>query len=187
MTVFMLLAGFICDRVLIKGWLNITQARKCFICIALIFQTIFILLFCHIIQPEANIIFLTASVAFGAFTAVGFGVNYVDLGPSFASVVGGIGNTLVTCAGIFSPILTGFIVKTDKTENRDRLELEWRFVWYICAGIYVLGAIIYWAFGSGEIQRWAKVSPSNNNADLGKNKIKLEAKNVASPLFTASI
>lgn len=96
MTIFGIFSGYICDKILIKGWLTVTQVRKCFTSIGLIFQLVFILLFAHILQPAVNIIMITISVAFGAFTYAGFGVNYVDLGPAFASIIGGIGNTLVT-------------------------------------------------------------------------------------------
>jgi len=32
----------------------------------------------------------------------------------------------------------------------------WRLIFYLGAGVYALGTIIYCIFGSGEVQPWAK-------------------------------
>lgn len=41
-----------------------------------------------------------------------FRVNYLDIAPLHASVIMGVSNTFGTLAGIFSPIVTGYIVTT---------------------------------------------------------------------------
>ena len=76
-------------------------------------------------------------------------MNHLDIAPTHASVLMGISNTFATIPGIISPMLTGFIVQT-KSED------EWRLVFYIAAGIYLVGCVIYWFWASGEVQPWAK-------------------------------
>lgn len=34
-------------------------------------------------------------------------------------------------------------------------EGEWKIVFYIAAGVYLFGSIVYWLFASGELQPWA--------------------------------
>lgn len=34
---------------------------------------------------------------------------------------------------------------------------EWRIVFYISSGIYLVGCVIYWFWCSGEVQPWAIV------------------------------
>lgn len=122
--------------------------------------------FAHSSEPALVVVLLTISVAFGAFIAAGFGTNYVDVGPAFASITGAIGNTIVTTAGIFSPIVTGFIVQSEKDGDLDALKFEWRIVWYICGAIYLAGAIFYWVCGSGEVQPWARVEPKVGDKEM---------------------
>lgn len=62
----------------------------------------------------------------------------------------GIGNTFATIPGIVSPLLTGYIVGDGG--DRD----QWRVVFFISAGIYLVGCVIYWFYASGELQEWAK-------------------------------
>lgn len=63
----------------------------------------------------------------------------------------GISNTFGTIPGIVSPLLTGYLVVEQTTE-------EWKIVFFISAGIYLIGCLIYWFWASGEIQEWAKLS-----------------------------
>lgn len=55
-------------------------------------------------------------------------------------------------------------------------EDEWKIVFYISAGIYLIGCVIYWFWASGEVQPWAIQTPNppsraQNNviSDIEKN------------------
>lgn len=37
-------------------------------------------------------------------------------------------------------------------------EDEWKIVFYIAAGIYLIGSTLYFFMSSGEVQSWAKIS-----------------------------
>lgn len=78
-----------------------------------------------------------------------FSVNHLDIAPQHASVLMGIGNTFATIPGIVSPMLTGYLVVEQTSE-------EWKLVFFISAGIYLVGCVIYWMWASGELQEWAK-------------------------------
>ncbi|XP_043263381.1 vesicular glutamate transporter 2-like [Colletes gigas] len=75
-------------------------------------------------------------------------VNHLDIAPKHASVLMGIGNTIATLPGIVSPIITGYIVQ-NKSPG------EWRTVFIIAGAVYLLGALIYGLYASGEKQSWA--------------------------------
>lgn len=77
-----------------------------------------------------------------------FSVNYLDIAPRHASIIHGISNTIATISGIVTPTLTGYIVQ-------NKLESEWQIVFYVAAGIYLIGCIVYWFCSSGELQSWA--------------------------------
>lgn len=93
-------------------------------------------------------------------------VNHLDIAPQHASVLMGIGNTFATIPGIVSPLLTGYIVG----DSGDRY--EWRLVFFISAGIYLVGCVIYWFYASGELQEWAK-SPEQKAAEAEEKQLQL--------------
>lgn len=101
-----------------------------------------------ILKPAATITCFTIAVGMGAFAWSGFAVNHLDLSPKSAGVLMGISNTFATIPGIVSPILTGYIT-SNKSDD------EWRVVFYIAAGIYLIGCVIYWIWASGELQPWS--------------------------------
>lgn len=75
----------------------------------------------------------------------------------------GIGNTFATIPGIVSPILTGHLVSNETVE-------EWRTVFFISAGIYLFGCVVYWFWCSGELQEWAKVPTEDSEMSVEKGK-----------------
>jgi ACS family sodium-dependent inorganic phosphate cotransporter len=47
---------------------------------------------------------------------------------------------------------------------------SWKIVFYISAGIYLVGCVIYWFYASGEVQPWARNDFRKNvRADVEKN------------------
>jgi len=51
---------------------------------------------------------------------------------------------------------------------------EWQIVFYIASAIYLVGAIIYGVFASGERQSWAKDTPQNTRTLKGESNSALE-------------
>uniref|UniRef100_A0A1B0CSX1 Major facilitator superfamily (MFS) profile domain-containing protein n=2 Tax=Lutzomyia longipalpis TaxID=7200 RepID=A0A1B0CSX1_LUTLO len=71
------------------------------------------------------------------------------LSPNYSAVIMGLSNTIATIPGIVAPTLSGFIVRNG-TLN------EWKVVFYISAGICIIGMTVFTLFGEGEVQEWAK-------------------------------
>ncbi|XP_058832664.1 sialin [Topomyia yanbarensis] len=176
MGILLFVAGYLADTCQLKGWLTTTQVRRYFNCGAFLGQTVFMIIGAMILQPGPTITCITIAVGLGAFAWSGFAVNHLDLSPKSAGVMMGISNTFATVPGIVSPIITGHIT-SNKTDD------EWRVVFYIAAGIYLVGCIIYWFWASGELQPWsieaqeklAKEANGRISGDGGYvNKIKIE-------------
>lgn len=111
MTVMSLLAGWVADNILVRQWLSVTKLRKYFISITMMFQAALIVGAAYVVHPTANTVCITAGIGIGALTYSGIGVNYIDVAPAFAAVIGGIGNTVTTIPGIVSPLITGALVQ----------------------------------------------------------------------------
>uniref|UniRef100_A0A6I9VI59 Sialin n=1 Tax=Bactrocera dorsalis TaxID=27457 RepID=A0A6I9VI59_BACDO len=142
-------SGYLADWLQIKKILTTTQVRRYFNCAAFLAQTTFMILTAYLSDPTWSVVCITIAVGLGAFAWSGFAVNHLDIAPQHASVLMGIGNTFATIPGIVSPLLTGYLV-TEKTAE------EWKAVFFISAGIYLIGCVIYWFWASGELQEWAK-------------------------------
>lgn len=46
-------------------------------------------------------------------------------------------------------------MQNDKSD-KDAIADQWRIVFFITAGMYVLGSVVYWFLGSAEVQEWSK-------------------------------
>ncbi|XP_052859819.1 sialin-like, partial [Anopheles cruzii] len=141
-------AGYLADLCQIRGWLTTTQVRRYFNCGAFLAQTVFMLIGALVLRVGPTIACITIAVGGGAFAWCGFAVNHLDLSPASAGVLMGISNTFSTVAGILTPIVSGQLT-AGGTEN------EWRTVFYIAAGIYLVGCVTYWFGASGELQPWS--------------------------------
>lgn len=141
-------SGYLADWSQIKGYLTTTQVRRYFNCGAFLAQTVFMMVAAYVSNPVGSVVSITVAVGCGAFAWSGFAVNHLDIAPQHASVLMGISNTFATIPGIMSPLIAGFIVKNKSAE-------EWRIVFFISAGIYLFGCVIYWFWASGEVQPWA--------------------------------
>ncbi|XP_046392973.1 sialin-like [Ischnura elegans] len=139
-----------------------TGVRKVFNCTAFLCQTVFMLLAAHIPSAAGAVTCLTLAVGLGGFAWSGFSVNHLDIAPQYAGVLMGFGNTFATLPGIISPTLTGYIV-------RDGDPSQWKNVFYIAGGLYLMGAVFYGIFASGVMQPWAKEVNSSNGNSKGNN------------------
>ncbi|KAL2725286.1 vesicular glutamate transporter 22 isoform X3 [Vespula squamosa] len=148
MTIVVQFSGQLADYLRTKELLTTTQVRKIFNCGAFIFQTIFMTSTAFVSTTVGAVICITIAVGLGGFAWSGFGVNHLDIAPKHASVLMGIGNTIATLPGVVSPIITGYIVQ-------NKSATEWRTVFIIAGSVYLIGAIIYGIFASGEKQSWA--------------------------------
>lgn len=60
----------------------------------------------------------------------------------------GLTNAAANVMSIIAPLLVGFIVKDDTDP------VEWRLVFFISAGVYFFGNLMFILFSSTEIQVW---------------------------------
>ncbi|KFB49315.1 AGAP006595-PA-like protein [Anopheles sinensis] len=161
-------AGYLADLCQIKRWLTTTQVRRYFNCGAFLVQTVFMLIGAFILRPGPTIACITIAVGCGSFAWCGFAVNHLDLSPKSAGVLMGISNTFSTVAGILTPIVSGQITANGSDD-------EWRTVFYIAAGIYLIGCVIYWFGVSGELQPWSIEAQEREQAQREKENVYVNA------------
>jgi MFS family permease len=147
LTVTVLVAGFVADLFIERKWLSTTAVRK--ICQGLGFSIAgggLVAVGYATSVPLAVALMTIAGGAVG-FTNSGFQVNHLDIAPNYAGILMGITNCVATIPGIVSPYLTGIILGDDQHDIE-----RWRIVFFISAGVYAFGLVIWLLFASGKKQ-----------------------------------
>ncbi|CAM4940543.1 unnamed protein product [Rotaria socialis] len=96
------------------------------------------------LTEKVNVFFVYFS---GCCYGGGFMLTANDIAPAYAGIIFGISNTFATLPGIISPYIVGALTEKDA--------YNWRYVFFICAVIYIIGMITFLFIGSGDIQSWA--------------------------------
>ncbi|XP_011178019.1 putative inorganic phosphate cotransporter isoform X1 [Zeugodacus cucurbitae] len=108
------------------------------------------------------IVLLTVTVGVNAAPYLGFQVNHIDLSPNFAGILMGITNCAANIMSIIAPLIVGFIVTDEHDPN------QWRIIFFIAAGFYFVGNLLFIIFGSTDVQSWndpqPKPSPEKRNS-----------------------
>lgn len=93
-------------------------------------------------------IFTLALTLNGAVTA-GYLGNGLDIAPNFSGTIFGIANTLSSLGGFLSTYMVGII-----TNEKSSTFAQWRIIFYILSATYIIGAIAFAIFGTGNLQKW---------------------------------
>ncbi|XP_077990261.1 sialin-like [Glandiceps talaboti] len=139
------LADFLRERKI----LSTTNTRKLMNTLGMILPAIFLVATGYVgCDKVLAVVFLTLSVGGGGFCMSGFNINHLDLSPRFAGILMGITNMFATIPGFVGPAIVGQLTNHQQTRQ------QWQIVFYICAGVYLMGMVTYLMCGIGEEQEW---------------------------------
>nr|XP_026696646.1 sialin [Ciona intestinalis] len=153
--------GLLADYLREKEILNTTQTRKIFNAVAFIGPGIFLVASGFVgCNKVAAVSLICLATAFNGAGFPGFNTNHVDIGPRYAGILMGITNTWATIPGFAAPAVVGLLTENNPSRS------QWRIVFYIAAGVYLTGTILYSLMATGEEQEWNR----------GKKKVELDQK-----------
>ncbi|GIY75537.1 putative inorganic phosphate cotransporter [Caerostris darwini] len=95
----------------------------------------------------SNILSITAT-SFIGLSVPGCMVVPIDMSPTFAGSLFGLSNTIASTASFILPVIVGLMIDKDQT-----LE-QWNKIFMLCIGVVMSSGIIFWIFGSAEVQPW---------------------------------
>ncbi|KAL7737229.1 hypothetical protein ACLKA6_005411 [Drosophila palustris] len=102
--------------------------------------------------PKENstlaVVLLTLTVGISAATYLGFQVNHIDLSPNYAGTLMGLTNAAANVMSALAPLAVGWMVHDQKNIE------EWRVVFFVAAGFYFFGNLLFVIFGRTETQWW---------------------------------
>lgn len=148
---FINIGGIAADKLRNAGVLSTISTRRLAMIIALGSQAVFLIAsgYCGCGQEALVIVFLTLGIGLSGVQYAGFVVNYLDIAPTFAGPILGVGNTLSCVAGILCPLLVGLLTPHGTKE-------EWQIVFWITGAILAIGTIIFCLFAKGDVLPWAR-------------------------------
>ena len=100
-----------------------------------------------------------AAVASNALSFPSVVVNQLDLAPLHAGKVIGLTFTFANLGSIAGPHAVGALTYPQSTRS------QWQNVFFLTAGVYAVGAIVFVIFGSGDRQSWADDTSQNELDD----------------------
>ncbi|CAG7730460.1 unnamed protein product [Allacma fusca] len=150
------------DTVRAKNLCSITTLRKIFNTFGTFLPGISLL----------SVYFLTCRQYLGGIFAIAIGQAFIEfammggylfsvfeLAPRFAGILTGIMNTYGVLTGLLCPIAVSYLTPNGTRE-------EWLVVFYVAAGIVMVGCVVYLFFGSSELQEWAKPPAGPRETEL---------------------
>ncbi|XP_058788720.1 putative inorganic phosphate cotransporter isoform X3 [Phymastichus coffea] len=159
MWLFSMVISHVADWIISSGRLNHTHTRKLINSIGQFGPALALVAASYTgCNPWLTVSLLTIGVGLNGGIYSGFKVNHLDISPRFAGVLMSFTNCLANLAGLLAPITAGYvIVGTQPTHTK------WRIVFILAAAVYVLCAMFYIIFGTGERQSWD--NPDNDEVE----------------------
>lgn len=146
-----LVSSYLADYLRKKEILRVTNVRKLFQSIGLLGQAVGLVgaTFAGCDWMLAFAMLLLACTSSGALYG-SESVLPVDIAAEFAGAVMGFTNCISNSAGIFTPLVVGYL-----TESSESIE-QWNKVFFTSAGVVVFGAVAFVLFGKAEVEPWAR-------------------------------
>ena len=147
-------AGYISDKVIKTGVLSKTWARKWCGIAAMFIPALLLFGMSNLEKNVPILILMNVAMYFQGYANPCYYVNYADLSPRFSAILCGIGNGLCAVAGIFGPIVVGYLVNDVDKDDHQKLHERWRLAFISASVIWMIGSLQYCVFGSAEVQPW---------------------------------
>lgn len=164
----------ISDLLINRGTLTVTTSRKLFNSIGQWVPMGCLIGLGYMTANEKTeaIVLLTLAVGINAACFCGYLVNHMDLSPNFAGPMMGVTNGLAGVTSIVAPLVVGAIVTNEKDST------QWRVVFFITGGVYLLCNTLFVIFGKATVQPWNEPSNTSSTRAL-QNNLQLDSSTLA--------
>ncbi|RWS15377.1 Sialin-like protein [Dinothrombium tinctorium] len=146
----MSVTGFLSDYIERRKLLSKTMSRKLFETISYLIPAIAIAAIPFASKNETIVLMLLmlSMLAYG-FHVGGDNPIVVDVAPDFSGSVYGFVAAFGSVPGFLAPLVIGYIIDLNPGNP-----LMWNYVFYMLAGLYFFGFLVFTAFATSETQSW---------------------------------
>ncbi|XP_070068653.1 putative inorganic phosphate cotransporter isoform X1 [Drosophila takahashii] len=164
----------ISDLLINRGSITITTARKLFNSIGQWGPMACLIALGYMTADEKTwaILLLTLAVGINAGCSCGYLINHIDLSPNFAGPMMGVTNGIAGVTSIVAPLVVGAIISDEEDPS------QWRMVFFITGGIYLVCNTLFVIFGKATIQPWNE-PPSMSSTMTLRNHVENDPKSIA--------
>ncbi|CAL1293171.1 unnamed protein product [Larinioides sclopetarius] len=141
--------GWISKWLITQNYTGIDKARKCCNLLYSLGYSIGVLgiYFAGCDKLWSNI-FSIIAMSFIGLSIPGCMVAPIDMSPTFAGSLFGLSNTIASSASFLLPIITGLML------NEEQTLAQWNNIFFMCTGVIMSAGVVFYAFGSAEVQAW---------------------------------
>ncbi|XP_024877927.1 putative inorganic phosphate cotransporter [Temnothorax curvispinosus] len=141
-------ASWLADWMITRGVMSRTNVRKLGTTIASIGPGVFIIGASYASCDRTLVVamFTIGMALMGTFYP-GMKVNGLDLSPNYSGTLMALVNGIGAFTGIFTPYIVGEVAS-------EQTMMQWRTVFWIVLGVFILTNIIFVLYASGEVQYW---------------------------------
>jgi len=162
MWIFAVMGSHVADYMRSKGYWTTTKTRKIMNTLAFIPPAIcLVMIYFAGCNKEIVIALLCATVGLNGFNFSSVSCNHIDIAPRFAGTLMGFTNSVANTMGFVAPYIIGQII-----DGHEDLT-HWQIVFFIAAGVYTVGNLVYCLMASGEEQPWNRIE--DNERTLSAN------------------
>lgn len=136
--------------VVAKGYASVTTVRKVGTAQAALVMAACLVGVSMTLNKVLVVVLLCIGMVGASGVYYGFHINHIDIASNYAGTLIALTNTAATIPGFTVPVFVQWM--TDKQNT----QAEWQVIFGVSAGIFVLEAIVFTIFGSGEEQYWNK-------------------------------
>ena len=133
-------SGWLADALIARG-IGVGTVRKSMQSAAFAIGAIALMAVPAAASPAIAVAMLTVAASANGISSAAFGVNHLDVAPTYAGILMGISNTIATIPGIIGVAATGMIVQATRSFSA---------VFFLIAAIYGIGMFLYLRWASGE-------------------------------------
>ncbi|XP_061397385.1 putative inorganic phosphate cotransporter [Musca vetustissima] len=165
MWILCLVVSPIADTLINRNITSVTASRKIFNTIGQWVPMVCLIALGYMTEDQKTTatVLLTVAVGFNAASFCGYLVNHMDLSPNYAGLMMGVTNMASNLLSICTPLVVGAIVVDEESPD------EWRIVFFITAGVYLICNGLFLVFGKATVQPWNYVNISSSSTTLPNN------------------
>ncbi|XP_018327964.1 sialin isoform X2 [Agrilus planipennis] len=142
-------ASWLADRLRRSGKLSTTATRKIFTLFAVLIPGgLMVLEALWGYNAPLSVTIFTCQLFFNGAVTAGYLANGLDIAPNFSGTIFGLANTFSSMSGFISTKIVALLTKNNHTFD------QWRYIFWLLAIVYCVGAVAYLILGSGNLQPW---------------------------------
>lgn len=166
--VFAMVYGSLADLLLQRG-VRLVTVRKVSVVVSHLLPVVGLLVLAYSgCNAVLSVVVLTLSVTMIGAVTSGFFQTPMDIAPNFAGVLTGVMNGLGSITPVLSTPLAGAVLQS----FQEAPQVGWRYVFWVSAAMYVLGAVPFLLFYRAQVEPW------NDEDKTGKRPADLQLKDL---------